>query len=122
MRISDWSSDVCSSDLLLLMPSLPVFGAVFIMLIVSAAATLGVWTSDIWQMPARSYTRRAHYLRAWLAYGASYVVLVVAQSALLITLAWLSLFVSSAGDGNVPAGVGMWSAEGGGGGKEGGGT
>src|SRR3546814_3535522 len=46
--------------LLLLMPTLPIFGAVFIMLVVSAAVTLSVWASDAWQVPARSYLRRVH--------------------------------------------------------------
>src|SRR3546814_15281638 len=79
--------------LLLLMPTLPIFGAVFIMLVDSAAVTLSVWASDAWQVPARSYLRRVHYLRVSLAYGGSYAGLVVTHAARLTILAGRSLFV-----------------------------
>src|SRR3546814_18662692 len=62
MRISDWSSDVCSSDL----------------------------------------------LRVWLAYGVSYAGLVVTHAALLIILAWLSLFVPDTGSVHEATVIGIW--------------
>lgn len=94
--------------LLLLMPTLPTVGAVFIMLVVSAAVTLSVWASDAWQVPARSYLRRVRYLRIWLAYGVSYAGLVVTHAALLITLAWLSLFVPDTGSVHEATVIGIW--------------
>src|SRR3546814_19879849 len=39
--------------LLLLMSTLPIFGAVFIMLVVSAAVTLSVWASEIGRASCR---------------------------------------------------------------------